>query len=103
VDIETMVKRANEAKARAAAATEDPWLQGFHVGEPRAIVAAHEEDVSLLALDRDGMAVMSKAVDAAFVVAARRDVPELADDVLALVAEVSRLREADEARDPRSG
>ena len=84
---------------RAAAATEGPWLQGEHVGEPRALCAASRPLVSLLGLDVDGMAIVESAADATFIAHAREDVPRLIAHALAvgqvavdLAAERDRLR-----------
>lgn len=76
--------RIAEIKARNAARTPGPWQQATHVGEPRALVAAAAPRRSLLGLDRDGMAIVDRAADAAFIAHA----PE---DIDALVAEVERM------------
>lgn len=71
--------------ALADAATARPWMQARHIDEPRAIVAQSRPMHSLLGLDRDGMAIVDREADAAFIVAAVN-----AHDALA--AEVVRLR-----------
>jgi len=78
-------QRLAEIEARVSAASAGPWMQAHHIDEPRAIVPRSRPNHSLLAVDRDGMAIFDRAEDAAFTVAAREDIP-------ALVAEVRRLR-----------
>lgn len=69
-------------KARAAAATPGPWTGHEEAG--RVIVSASNSDLSLLALDVDGTAIVFSHADHAFICHARTDIP-------ALVAEVERL------------
>lgn len=92
MNLREKLERARTAKERAEKATQGPWLQGHHVGEPKALVAAASPTESLLGLDRDDMAIVAEAHDAAFIAAARTDVPALAADVEELAAEVERMR-----------
>lgn len=57
-------------KAICDAASSD-WHQGHHVGEPRAICAASDMGMSLLGLDKDGMAIFMSEKDAAAAVTGR--------------------------------
>lgn len=66
-----------ENLARLNAAATPDWRQAKHVGEPRAIVSDGAMDVSLIGLDRDGMAVFGREDDAAIAVAARNALPAL--------------------------
>ena len=61
-------------KAICEAATRQ-WRQAHHVGEPRAIYRAKYMDLSLLALDRDGMAIFAREADAAAAVNAVNRLP----------------------------
>lgn len=89
----TLTKEQRDAiRARVDAATKGPWLQAHHVDEPRALIAADRPAESLLALDRDGMAIMDKVADAAFIASARSDVPALLDDLDAAEREIETLR-----------
>lgn len=83
------------------ARTPDDWMQGHHVGEPKAICPASAPRTSLLGLDVDGMAIFDREADAAFVVMASKKIGPLCealreqDDVITkLEAEVARLRSA---------
>lgn len=84
-------QRMAEIRARCEAATPGAkgggWATGEHVGEPRALCPFPGGMHSLLALDKDGMAIFARAEDAVFAAHARKDVPEL-------LAEVTRLRGA---------
>lgn len=62
------------AADRCAKASQEPWLQPLPE-EPRAIVSAESPLTSLLAIDRDGMAIFATEADATFTVAARADLP----------------------------
>lgn len=70
-----------EARALLADATPGPWCNGDHVGEPRAICPMVSRMDSLLGLDRDGMAIVVRAADAALIAAAPRLLAALADEV----------------------
>lgn len=76
-------------EARAEAATPGPWVQGHHVQEPRALCPRDNMFMSLLGLDKDGMAIVAEEADAAFIAHARADVPAL----------VKRVRELERERD----
>lgn len=73
------------------AAASPAWVQAHHIDEPRAIVSADDMTRSLLALDRDGMAIFDRVEDARFAVAARDGWPRDAARVGVLCAEVERL------------
>lgn len=83
----------DELEALEKAASEAPWLQGHHVDEPRALCASARRFDSLLAVDADGMAIVSRERDAALIAAARNALPAL----IAVVKAAERC-----AREPRS-
>jgi hypothetical protein len=91
IDVEALTKLARETKAHGERATPGPWLQATHVGEPRALVAQHDMRASLLALDRDGMAIVGTVLDAVAIAHARTAAPALADAVLALLDCMQRV------------
>ncbi len=88
-----------EIMALADAATPGPWLQAHHIGEPRALVSERDKSLSLLALDRDGMAIVDSEADARFIVAAREIVPAMAAELAAMRAAALELYNADIAID----
>jgi len=70
------MKKLDELTAKHQAATAGVWWTVDDASErPRAVTADGRN--SLLGLDRDGMATFSRMEDAAFVVAAYRDMPAL--------------------------
>ncbi len=77
----------DELERVARAATPGPWLQPLE-DEPRAIVAARSPEVSLLALDIDGMAVVDEEADATLIVAMRNSFESLISELRALRAAV---------------
>ena len=84
-------ERHAEARARCEAATKGPWITGEHIGEPRALCRADDPTMSLLGVDRDGLAIVytetraQSAKDAALIAHARADLPDA-------LAEIERLR-----------
>lgn len=78
-------------RARLEAATPGPWAQPIDE-EPRAIVAAKRPMFSLLALDRDGMAIVDKKADADLIAHAPTDLRDLLSYVerLEAVAEAAK-------------
>lgn len=85
---EWTTERHEAAVAREKAATAGEWLTGDHVGEPRALCAAATPLDSLLGLDRDGMAIVDRKEDAAFIVGARNDMADMLAKIEALTAAV---------------
>lgn len=73
------------------AAASPAWVQAHHIDEPRAIVSADDMTRSLLALDRDGMAIFDRVEDARFAVAARDGWPRDAARVVVLCERVALL------------
>ena len=86
-------KTLTEIEARAAAATEGPWMRAEHADEPKAIVSVHRRYLSLLGL-RDGTAIIWDMADAEFIARAREDVPALVAEVRRLNAALESAREA---------
>lgn len=62
------------------------WQQATHIDEPRALVSADRPMVSLLGLDRDGMAIFEDAEDCAVAVAARNALSDLVRELRQLRA-----------------
>jgi hypothetical protein len=88
-DISRYLALATEAKQRAEQATPGPWDQ-----PDRAWCDLGEVWPASRGSTHDGMAIaydITHTGDVAFIAAARTDVPELADAVEALAAEVRRL------------
>jgi hypothetical protein len=83
----------NRAREQLAEITPGPWGTGEHVDEPRAVCKEPQGFDNLLALDKDGMAIFERAVDAAFVVDVRNGLLAALCD--ALEAEHRRATEAD--------
>lgn len=82
-------------KAICEAATQE-WRQGHHVGEPKAICAAATPDESLLMLDKDGMAIFWREVDARAAVNAVNRLPTYiadAEEMERRIAEVEAVRD----------
>ena len=79
-----------EIEGHANAAT-PAWTLALHIDEPRAIVSADDMSVSLLALDRDGMAIFDRVEDARFAVEAREIVPRLLADLRRAHARIAEL------------
>jgi len=73
------------AKARAEAATPGPWRAGSNWTD--CVLVPHPKRVLLRANEH-----FEHAADVAFIAAARSDVPRLADDLLAAMAEIERLK-----------
>ena len=90
-------ERHAEARARCEAATKGPWITGEHIGEPRALCRADDPTMSLLGVDRDGLAIVytetraQSAKDAALIAHARADLPDALAEIERLTAEVARL------------
>lgn len=61
-------------KAICEAATPE-WRQAHHVREPKGITSARDMGMSLLALDRDGMAIFDREADACAAVNAVNRLP----------------------------
>lgn len=89
--LDLIVEKAQELARAASAASPGPWLQPLE-DEQRAIVSAERPTLSLLGLDRDGMAIFDREADAKFVVVARAHAAEISVDAIMLVDEVRRLR-----------
>lgn len=90
-----MISKEERDKDRAIceAATRD-WRQGHHVGEPKAICAAATPDESLLMLDKDGMAIFWREVDARAAVNAVNRLPAYIADAEEMERRVEALVEA---------
>ncbi len=91
-DIQALLSRA---RGQLAEITPGPWGTGEHVDEPRAVCKEPQGLDNLLALDKDGMAIFERAVDAAFVVDVRNGLLAALCD--ALEAEHQRAAEAQAA------
>lgn len=110
LDLDAMAARSQAAAALADAATAGPWVRNKHRGDIDIVRQAdwtpcddpsHDDcyicqtfhpglhSVAIVQASHPDRAV----VTAAFIAASRTAVPELAADVLALIAEVRRLRE----------
>jgi hypothetical protein len=89
-DLDVWRAEAGDCAPLDAAATPD-WTQAHHIDEPRAVVSLDDMNLSLLALDRDGMAIFDRVEDARFAVAARTGWPRDAARVAALVDRVAAL------------
>lgn len=83
----------DRARGQLAEITPGPWGTGEHVDEPRAVCKEPQGFDNLLALDKDGMAIFERAVDAAFVVDVRNGLLAALCD--ALEAEHRRAVEAE--------
>lgn len=83
----------SELRALRANATSGPWVKPFDDG---AICSADAPNESLLALDKDGMAIFDKPADAALVVALRNNVDALIDLADAAQRLVERSASIDE-------
>jgi hypothetical protein len=82
------------ARARCEAATPGPWGQAESV--PGALVAAHAPGMNLLGTftfpDGEEYAVVSAKADAAFIAAARQDLPAALDEIEALREDLADAR-----------
>lgn len=132
IDIDTLVKLARRAKARANKATEPPWFIAYRrvCSEPRvrsydaaeALIpddapeddprwdALPEVDVCTVPVVSGDTPTAQGAIDGDFIAHARLDVPALADCVIALAdrlawlkAENERLKEVIRAQDAAAG
>lgn len=92
-DVAALRRLATKAKEQAAAATPGPWIQRAigHWDDKRHIDDVDGGLVAAAFCDPED-AKMQVIADAAFIAAARTDVPALADAVLALADENERLR-----------
>jgi hypothetical protein len=93
LNIESLIARLRHIESKA---TPGEWIQGHHVGEPRAITTKAAPDTSLLAVDGDGMAIFDRAENAALAVAARNALPTL----LAAIDPTSKGSTVDVAKYP---
>lgn len=94
VDVDGLVKLATEAKSRRAAATQGPYFINHYDNEDGSVtwqVQSENDAANVIAHVQDCDHPKAKGT-ALFIAAAERDVPTLADGVLALAAENARLR-----------
>jgi hypothetical protein len=86
------LEQLNELAALEQTATAGNWLQGTHVGEPRALCPASARMTSLLGLDVDGMAIVQEEADASLIAASRNALPALLAMAKRLLELTSALR-----------